>query len=57
MGINPFRFENMWLREEGFKHNLKGWWTGYNFKGSYCCVLAAKMKALKFDLQTWNEEF
>ncbi|KAL6345756.1 hypothetical protein AAG906_017501 [Vitis piasezkii] len=25
-GLVPFRFENMWLKEEGFKDLLKGWW-------------------------------
>ncbi|RVX21330.1 hypothetical protein CK203_002101 [Vitis vinifera] len=25
-GPIPFRFENMWLKEEGFKELLKGWW-------------------------------
>ncbi|RVW30380.1 Transposon TX1 uncharacterized 149 kDa protein [Vitis vinifera] len=25
-GPIPFRFENMWLKEEGFKELLRGWW-------------------------------
>ena len=25
-GPSPFRFENMWLEEEGFKDNMKTWW-------------------------------
>lgn len=24
-GLNPFRFENMWLKEEGFYDMVKGW--------------------------------
>ena len=24
-GSDPFRFENMWLKEESFKYLLKGW--------------------------------
>ncbi|RVW72725.1 Glycerol-3-phosphate acyltransferase, chloroplastic [Vitis vinifera] len=32
-GPSPFRFENMWLKEEGFKELLKGWWQGLNYSG------------------------
>ncbi|RVW42952.1 hypothetical protein CK203_076318 [Vitis vinifera] len=31
-GPVPFRFENMWLQEEGFKELLGGWWQGVNKK-------------------------
>ena len=34
LGPSPFRFESMWLKSEGFKDLLKGWWRGLNFKGS-----------------------
>ncbi|RVW39285.1 AUGMIN subunit 5 [Vitis vinifera] len=27
-GPSPFRFENMWLRVEGFKDLLRSWWQG-----------------------------
>ncbi|RVW66489.1 hypothetical protein CK203_066071 [Vitis vinifera] len=30
----PFRFENMWLKMEGFKDLLKSWWEEDNFSGS-----------------------
>ena len=30
----PFKFENMWLKEEGFKASLEDWWKGLNFRGS-----------------------
>ncbi|RVX04382.1 hypothetical protein CK203_018611 [Vitis vinifera] len=30
-GPIPFRFENMWLKEEGFKELLRGWWQGFNY--------------------------
>ena len=46
-GPTPFRFEVMWLRVEGFKELLKGW---------YSFVLAEKLKALKAILKTWNRE-
>ena len=34
MGMPSFRFENMWLKVEGFKDMVKGWWEGYLFTGS-----------------------
>ena len=51
----PFGFENMWLKE-GFKDLLKGWWQGFNFKGSCSFILVAKLKAVKSNLKTWNKE-
>ena len=38
-GPIPFRFENMWLKEEGFKELLKDSWQGFNYSGSYSFVL------------------
>ncbi|RVW70775.1 Elongation factor 1-gamma [Vitis vinifera] len=46
-GPVPFRFENMWLQEEGFKDLLGGWWQGLRFSGSFSFILAEKLKALK----------
>ena len=31
-GLSPFRFENMWLKVEGFKDLLKSWWEGDSSK-------------------------
>ncbi|RVW40956.1 putative ribonuclease H protein [Vitis vinifera] len=55
-GPIPFCFENMWLKEEGFKELLKGWWQGFNYSGSYSFVLSEKLKALKVKLKNWNKE-
>ncbi|RVX03362.1 hypothetical protein CK203_019838 [Vitis vinifera] len=55
-GPIPFRFENMWLKEEGFKELLKGWWQGFNCSGSYSFVLSEKLKALKERQRTLNEQ-
>ncbi|RVW25019.1 hypothetical protein CK203_114199 [Vitis vinifera] len=33
-GPSPFRFENMWLKEEGFKDLLRNWWVGFNSEGA-----------------------
>ncbi len=55
-GRRPFRFENMWLKSEGFLPKVKGWWESYTFQGSPSFVVASKLKALKRDLKIWNEE-
>ncbi|RVW51474.1 hypothetical protein CK203_084032 [Vitis vinifera] len=55
-GPVPFRFENMWLQEEGFKDLLGGWWQGLRFSGSFSFILAEKLKALKVILKSWNKE-
>ena len=50
----PFRFELMWLKYEGFKNILKGWWKNLHFYGSFSFILSAKLKALKGILKAWN---
>ena len=55
-GPSPFRFENMWLKFDGFKDLLRGWWQSLHFSGSYSFVLASKLKALKGILKIWNRE-
>ena len=42
-----FRFENMWLKEEGFKEVLRKWWEGIQVSGSIDFILTEKLKALK----------
>jgi hypothetical protein len=53
-GKFPFRFENMWLQEEGFVDRVQGWWSSYSFDGPPSLILAQKLKALKEDLKKWN---
>ena len=55
-GPSPFRFENMWLKVEGFKDLLRGWWQDLQFTGSFSFVLASKLKALKGILKVCNKE-
>ncbi|RVW89785.1 putative ribonuclease H protein [Vitis vinifera] len=55
-GPSPFRFENMWLEEEGFKDKLKTWWGSLKFTGSASYILDAKLRALKNILKIWNKE-
>ena len=55
-GPIPFHFENMWLKDEGFKEMLKDWCQGFNFIGSYSFILIEKLMALKKNLKIWNKE-
>jgi hypothetical protein len=55
-GKIPFRFENMWLKTEGFVERVQNWWSSYSFTGPPSLVLASKLKALKEDLKKWNHQ-
>ena len=46
----------MWLKYEGSKEILKGWWQSLVFHGSYSFILAAKLKGLKDILKVWNRQ-
>ena len=52
----PFRFENMWLKDEGFVERVQSWWGSYNVLGAPNFFLANKLKLLKNDLKKWNVE-
>jgi hypothetical protein len=54
-GRKSFKFENMWLKEEGFVERVRGWWESYNFQGTPSFILAKKLKALKGDIINWNK--
>ena len=54
----PFRFENMWLKADGFMDKVRSWWESNTFRGSPSFQIASKLKVLKLDLKKWNgEEF
>ena len=55
-GRCAFKFENMWLKAEGFVERVQQWWNGYCFVGSPSYILAKKLKVLKVDLKKWNRE-
>ena len=40
---------------DGLKNMLKGWWRGLSLSVSCSFILAAKLKALKVILKTWNK--
>ena len=53
-GKSSFRFENMWLRSEGFVDRVHTWWNQRSCVGTPSFVLAKKLKALKEDIVQWN---
>uniref|UniRef100_A0A2N9HVH9 Elongation factor P C-terminal domain-containing protein n=1 Tax=Fagus sylvatica TaxID=28930 RepID=A0A2N9HVH9_FAGSY len=40
-GRRPFRFENMWLKADGFKERVKEWWDSYIFFGTPSYIMAS----------------
>jgi hypothetical protein len=42
-----FKFENMWLKSEGFVDRVRLWWSTYHCQGSPSYILVCKLKALK----------
>lgn len=55
-GSRSFKFENMRLQSDDFVEKVKMWWGLCNYEGNSSYVLAQKLKALKVDLEKWNEE-
>jgi hypothetical protein len=55
-GKCPFKFENMWLKEEGFVDKVRAWWSSFSFMGSPSFILAKKLRALKGEIKRWNRE-
>ncbi|RVW55173.1 hypothetical protein CK203_066945 [Vitis vinifera] len=55
-GPTPFRFENMWLKVEGFQDIVRTWWQGIEVRGSASYRLTVKMKEIKKKLKVWNKE-
>ena len=55
-GPFPFRFKNMWIKEEGFKDLIRVWWQSFEFRGISSYVLMEKLKAIKILLKTWNKD-
>ena len=55
-GPSPFRFENLWLKVEGFKDLMRSWWQGMSVSGRVSYKLATKLKAIKQNLKVWNRE-
>ena len=54
-GRCAFKFENMWMKTEGFVDRVQQWWNRYCFVGSTSFILAQKLKALKADLKKMEQ--
>ncbi|KAG9444848.1 hypothetical protein H6P81_016188 [Aristolochia fimbriata] len=52
-GHKPFRFENWWLKEEGFQEMMKTWWEEFTVQGQVGGCVAMKLKLLKKKLIEW----
>ena len=53
-GKIPFRFDNMWLKTDGFIDRVQSWWNQHSFSGTPSFVFAKKLKTLKEDIVQWN---
>ena len=53
-GKSSFRFENMWLKTDGFIDRVQSWWNRHSFSGTPSFAFAKKLKALKDDIVQWN---
>lgn len=49
-----FKFENWWLRTDGFTDRIMKWWDSIDYIGRPDYILAYKLKALKHKLKEWN---
>ena len=52
----PFRFENMWLKVEGFQDLLRGWWQGVTVLGTASFSISRELKEVKNLIKAWNKE-
>jgi hypothetical protein len=55
-GKGSFKFENMWLKVDGFVDKVRVWWSSFSFVGSPSFILAKKLRALKGEIKRWNRE-
>ena len=53
-GKSSFKFENMWLKTDGFIDRVHSWWNRHSFSSTPSFVFAKKLKALTEDIVQWN---
>ncbi|WMV37218.1 hypothetical protein MTR67_030603 [Solanum verrucosum] len=51
-----FKFENWWLKVDGFKELVQGWWSGFVVEGCPDYRLSNKLKMLKQKLKEWSKQ-
>ena len=52
-GKSSFRFENMWLKTDGFVDRVDSWWNRHSFSGTPSFLFAKKLKE---DIIQWNRQ-
>ena len=52
-GKSPFRFENMWMKTDGFVDRVDSWWNRHSFSGTPSFLFAKKLKE---DIIQWNRQ-
>lgn len=51
-----FKFEVMWLQNEGFLDKVKDWWQSYSIHSNPGFILMQKLKCLTKDITSWDKE-
>ncbi|XP_059071310.1 uncharacterized protein LOC131865579 [Cryptomeria japonica] len=52
----PFKFENMWYKDDNITNLIEQWWSESLFSGSKMFIVANKVKVIKRRLLEWNKE-
>ncbi|XP_057870114.1 uncharacterized protein LOC131076796 [Cryptomeria japonica] len=52
----PFKFENMWYKDDNIINLIEQWWRESVFSGSKMYIVANKLKLIKRRLLEWNRE-
>ncbi|WMV48115.1 hypothetical protein MTR67_041500 [Solanum verrucosum] len=51
-----FKFEQWWMKVEGFREKVKEWWASFTVNGTTSYRLKTKLKLLKGKLKEWEPE-
>lgn len=51
-----FKFENWWLKVDGFNDMVQGWWNNFEVEGCPDYKLSSKLKMLKQKLKDWSKK-
>ena len=55
-GPMPFKFENMWLKQDNFKGLIDRDWKSFSFSGFSSYIVVEKLKALKLKIKYLTKE-
>jgi len=51
-----FKFENWWLKVEGFNEMVQEWWNGFIVEGCPVYKLCTKLILLKQNMKEWSRK-